>query len=285
MVSALALEAYLDESGIHDGAHACVVAGYWGSEKHWRKFEPRWKKIIEHADEPTMKEFHSVKFWKPDGTRKGVYATWSNAKADQFIADLLTCIGDYNLYPSGFVLDVSAWKKFNKSERMFMTGGRYDIKNEKWITPSAPNKTYYLPFQFCVVAPAKTCKPRLMVHYFFDLNKQFRNHATDLFRHLKKDQTIQCRDRIGELALPTSEEAPGLQAADLLAYQVYQFSKSRLRQPEAPYFSQLPALLKSAFKNMRDDGDFRIFDEKGLRNEALKNLPAHLKSEQSPTGV
>ncbi|MBZ5573901.1 MAG: hypothetical protein LAO09_18705 [Acidobacteriia bacterium] len=278
---ATALESYMDESGIQDGAHACVVAGYWGSEKQWRKFEPRWRKIIRDADEPTLKEFHSNSFWRSDSTRKGVFAKWSNDKAEHFINDLLACIGDYRLYPAGFALDVSAWDKLNKNERMFLTGGRYDGKNERWVTPSAPNQTYYLPFQFCVVAPASTCKPHLKVHYFFDLNKQFKNHATDLFKHLKKDETVQCRDRMGELALPTSEAAPGLQAADLLAYQSYQFCKIRIARSEPIRMGELNPILQAALKNMRDDGDFRLFDEKGIRTEALKNLPSNLRSDQT----
>lgn len=269
----------MDESGIHDGAHACVVAGYWGSDKQWRKFEPRWREIIKDADEPTIKEFHSNSFWNSNGTRKGMFATWSDAKAKRFIDDLLACIGDYRLYPAGFALDVSVWDKLNKNERMFLTGGRYDAKNERWVTPSAPNQTYYLPFQFCVVAPASTCKTHLKVHYFFDLNKQFKNHATDLFKHLKKDETLQWRDRIGELALPTSEAAPGLQAADLLAYQSYQFCKIRIARSEAVSMSQLNPILRAALKNMRDDGDFRLLDEHKIRTEALKNLPDHLKSD------
>ena len=64
------LEAYMDESGIHDGAHACVITGYWGHERRWRRFEDEWKKILVAADEPALTEFHSVDFWKPDGTRK-----------------------------------------------------------------------------------------------------------------------------------------------------------------------------------------------------------------------
>jgi hypothetical protein len=57
------LEAYMDESGIHDGAHVCVIAGYYGGESQWRRFEPRWQKIIEDADTPALKEFHARDFW------------------------------------------------------------------------------------------------------------------------------------------------------------------------------------------------------------------------------
>jgi hypothetical protein len=78
----------MDESGIHDGAHVCVIAGYWGTVKKWKKFENRWKTILRDANEPTLVEFHSTEFWHKDDSRKGVFAKWSNQKADRFIDDL-----------------------------------------------------------------------------------------------------------------------------------------------------------------------------------------------------
>jgi hypothetical protein len=269
------LVAYMDESGIHDGAQVCVISGYWGGENQWKRFEPRWKRIIKDAG---MNEFHSSKFWKPDGTRRGVYASWPDSKADKFITDLLACIGDYKIYPMSATLKVDAWKKLNKEERMFLTGGKYDLAIKEWLTPSAPNKTYFLPFQFCVVYPAMACKEHLKVHYSFDLNKQFKNHASDLFKLLKADENITSRNRIGELSLPTSEEAPGLQAADLLAYQTYQFSRVRIAQNKAVKISTMPPILRAALKNARDPMDFPFFDESGL-NVALHNLPSDMRSE------
>jgi Protein of unknown function (DUF3800) len=269
------LEAYMDESGIHDGAHVCVVAGYWGGEQQWRRFEPRWKKIIENADEPTLKEFHSTEFWKANGTRKGVYARWSKAKADQFIGDLLNCIGDYRLYPTSATLKVDAWNALNKNERMFLTGGRVNRETLQWITPSAPNQTYFLPFQFSISSPAIACKEHLKVHYAFDLNKQFKNHASDLFRLLKNDSTFSCRDRIGELSLPTSEEAVGLQAADLFAYHSYQYGKIRMKSIQ-PVAGTMPLILKALIKNARDITDFPFFDEYGL-SIALQAMPKQLR--------
>ena len=203
------LEAFMDESGIHDGAHVCTIAGYYGGENQWRKFETRWHRIIEDTDTPALKEFHAIEFWKRyDGKPVGVYSGWTASKADQFLADLLACIVDYRLYPMTATLVVSEWKKLNKSERMFLTGGRYDTIAEKWINHGAPNRTYFLPFQFCVTYPAMACAEHLKVHYSFDLNKQFKNYATDLFALMKQDPRTKCRARIGELSLPTSEEAP-----------------------------------------------------------------------------
>lgn len=216
------LEAYMDESGIHDGAHACVVAGYFGHEKRWRAFEDRWKKIIQDADEPSLTDFHSVEFWRPDGTRRGVFRLWPDIKADRFISDLLDCIGNHHIYPTCATLKIAAWLRLNKSERMFLTGGRLDLSDQTyrtWITPSAPNQTYFLPFQFAVATPAIRCKDGYVVHYVFDINKQFKTHAATIFEFLQKDQTLSVRDKLGSLRMERSAKAPGLQAADLLAYQ------------------------------------------------------------------
>jgi hypothetical protein len=31
------IDAYLDESGIHEGAEVCVIAGYFGGKGQWRE--------------------------------------------------------------------------------------------------------------------------------------------------------------------------------------------------------------------------------------------------------
>src|SRR6185437_8468888 len=56
------VEAYMDESGIHDGAHVCVIAGYYGGKNQWRSFEQRWRKILKDTNTPALKEFHAIEF-------------------------------------------------------------------------------------------------------------------------------------------------------------------------------------------------------------------------------
>jgi hypothetical protein len=93
------VEAYMDESGIHEGAHVCVVAGYWGSVKKWVRFESSWKEILNDAKEPSLKEIHSTDFWYSDGRRKGVFALWSDDKADRFISDLAQLCCGISYFP------------------------------------------------------------------------------------------------------------------------------------------------------------------------------------------
>lgn len=270
------LEAYMDESGIHDGAHTCVIAGYWGGEGRWREFEDRWSQVIKDANEPTMKEFHSVEFWKSDGTRRGIFAQWSDSKANRFIDDLLTCITDHAIYPTSATMKVSAWKQLTKNERRFLTGGKFDIARQVWVTPSAPNRTYYFPFQFVVTNATSACKDGLKVHYVFDIHKQFKNHATDLYALLRKNQNLSCRKKLGEFAMADSVDAPGLQAADLFAYQTYQHNRLRIESPTPIKTSTLPKILRRAIANNRGDSYHLFIEENGLE-ASLEPLPMNVR--------
>jgi hypothetical protein len=42
------LQAYIDDSGSHDKAHNCLLGGYWGGVNEWRKFERKWKAVLDH---------------------------------------------------------------------------------------------------------------------------------------------------------------------------------------------------------------------------------------------
>jgi hypothetical protein len=205
-----------------------------------------------------------------------VFAEWSAAKAAQFIDDLAACIVDTKIFPTSAVLIIEEWEKLNQNEKRFLTGGRYDPATEKWVRPGAPNRKYFWPFHLAIATPAAHCKPGLHVHYTFDLHKQFKNHAVDLYLLLKTDQTMTTRHRLGALDMELSEEAVGLQAADLFAYQTYQFSKQRIQHARPISFSDVPALLRKLLTNCLSDDDCPFFDRDGL-NIALDNLPKHLR--------
>ncbi len=270
------VEAYMDESGIHDRAHVCVVAGYWGSVKKWNRFEPRWKEIIKDAGEPTMKEFHSVEFWSANGERRGVFAKWSEAKANQFINDLTDCIVSSRIFPTSAALVTEDWKKLNREERMFLTGGHYDRMNKRWLEHGAPNRLYFLPFQLALANPAMACKPGLHVHYVFDLNKQFKHHALRLFDLMKSAKAASYSHRMGSIDFENGETAVGLQAADMLAYQVYKSARERIGRNEPLELDQLNPLLRKLISATREDYQFPFLDEHGL-NQALQNLAPQLR--------
>ena len=270
------LEACMDESGIHDGAHVCVVAGYWGSVKKWKRFESRWKQIIKETNEPTLKEFHSTEFWNSKGERHGLFAQWSDAKADKFIDALADCIVDSKVFPTSAVLVTEEWKKLTREERMFLTGGIYDPRIDQWSERGAPNRIYFYPFSLAVANPAIGCPAGLHVHYVFDLNKQFKHHALKLYELLKRDKNLKCRHQLGGIDFENGGSVVGLQAADLLAYQTYKHAPVRIAAKRQLFLDELPPLLKKLVSNARFESEFPFLDGEGL-NLALQHIPPRFR--------
>lgn len=55
------LTAYFDESGIHDGNHLCVVAGYIGNDAQWGSFIAEWIPAIKPRKNLHMKDIRNFK--------------------------------------------------------------------------------------------------------------------------------------------------------------------------------------------------------------------------------
>jgi hypothetical protein len=98
------------------------------------------------------------------------------------------------------------------------------------------------------------------IHFSFDLNEFFAGHATNYFK-LVKEMNLKHADRFGDLFFPESRNAPGVQAADLLAYQTNLYAKQRIGA-----IGKAPKgyALQRALKNIRSLEDFKLFDKHGL---------------------
>src|SRR5260370_40229759 len=88
------IDAYLDESGIHDGAAICVIAGYFGGRGQWRKFEQDWRKALDDARLP-LEKFHAKNLIK----RQGFFADWNDSKHSAFLSKIADVICRYKIYP------------------------------------------------------------------------------------------------------------------------------------------------------------------------------------------
>jgi hypothetical protein len=58
---------YADESGWHQGAKYCLVAGFIGSPRQWKIFEKEWVSILHRFE---VSDFHSKEFfWRNKGNK------------------------------------------------------------------------------------------------------------------------------------------------------------------------------------------------------------------------
>src|SRR5262245_21935957 len=124
------IEAYLDESGIQDGARVCVVSGYHAPETSWRDFEKRWNATLQPAG---MLEcgFHSREI------------NWNDPDSLKLVESLVECIEQSDIFPLGKGIVVREWDRLPLNDRRWLSGGLNN--GRKWIRQGSPDKSYYLP--------------------------------------------------------------------------------------------------------------------------------------------
>jgi hypothetical protein len=208
------LDAYLDESGIHDGAPVCVIAGFFGGIRHWKKLEEKWEPILIRYG-VRLDEFHAKDLIKIP-------------KYEPLLVELVTLISSLKkIHPVCFSINVEDFNSLSYSQRRFITGTV--VKNRKMVTSGCPSKPYFVSFQACIRTVCDHAPVGGKAHFFFGLDRPFAGYATELFAQTKSDEYAcpasawKSKDRLGDPAFRLAKETPQLQAADLFVHLAYRF--------------------------------------------------------------
>jgi len=209
------IDAYLDESGIHDGAKMCVIAGYFGSPGQMRKLEKAWKKTLADFRFP-MKDFHAKNLLK---TKKYI----------PMLKELARAVGQQKkVYPVTWAIVVEDFNSFTLEQRRFMTGATLSPMSRKLVTSGCPTKPYFVPFISIIKVVTDAAPIGGKANFSFGIDRQFARYAIALFKQIvenaDKDRPIstwKSRDRLGNALFPLATETAQLQAADLLVHVSY----------------------------------------------------------------
>lgn len=206
------LEAYLDETGIHQGAKLCVIAGYFGGPGQWRKFEAKWLKALAASNIP-LDQFHAMNLMK----RHKYFYGWKDAEHHAALDRLSNAIASSNIHPVSVGLFVDDFLTLSTSQRRFLTGAT--VKGTELVSSGSPNSPYFMPFQACIKQVVSYAAVGGKVHFFFGLDRPAGKYASALYAIIKNGkQPDDTRRRLGDISFPLAKETPELQAADLLAY-------------------------------------------------------------------
>ena len=252
------LEGYFDESGIHAGAPACIVAGYYADPSKWAIFESAWKEVLRRE---RIKEFHAKVFFGPR-LKGSLYEGWDESRWTEFLGDLLIAIVESGICPVGASLVMEDWKRLSLDERKFLTGAAYAPKRKKFLTSGAPGKPYFVPFQDCITRVATSCAEGEKAHFFFAQNGQLAGYAVNLYQLIQR-HPLPFEDHLGDLTFTSPRRSVHLQAADLLCYLLAKHMPMRLMDKNAavsPY-------LKRAMTNAKSRMDFPIYNKNELLQE------------------
>lgn len=245
------IDAYLDESGIHDGAAVCVIAGYFGGRGQWRIFDENWRHTLS-SHGLALADFHAKDLIK-------------NSKYQPLLSDLARVISQHKkIHPVSFGIVVEDFKSFSSLQRKFMTGAI--VKGSKLLSSGCPSKPYFVPFQNCMRAVTEYAPAGGKAHFFFGVDRPFAGYAAEMFRQTKEfpvpHSEWKTKDRLGDPSFPLASETPQLQAADLLVHVAY-LHLSKMLAAGAKTIQASP-LFKECLRNARSVEDHGYQDRTRL---------------------
>ena len=251
------IDAYLDESGIHDGAAVCVISGYYCGRGQWRKFEALWRKTLAQFNVP-LEKFHAKNLVK----RRGFFDSWNDQIFTAFLDALASAIIEYKIHPVTVGVVIADFFSFSHSQRRFLTGAR--LEDGKLISSGAPGKPYFCPFQECVARVAESAPVGGKAHFFFGLDRPFAGYAHAFMDDILAHPYARVHNQIGRSpAFPLAKETPQLQAADLLAYVSYLDMTDRLKNNS---WDEIPdTYLRLLIENRKCMNDFCYFEKNAMQ--------------------
>ena len=262
------LQVYMDDSGSHDGAHNCVIGGYWGSVNEWRKFEREWNAIL---DEYGIEEFKSRTYFRmSNGRRVPPYREWDNKTYAGFLDKLLGTIASRKIYPFATGIIGEQWSSLPANLRIRASG--VDAARQK-------NSLIFLLYKV-IYTCVDYCHDGLTMNFTFDDSSDLQLKALMLeaFRDIKEDLAERCDPMAEKLCglrfEDSKKKAVQLQAADLLAYQAHRYERESQGNKSHPVSLNYARTII----NIKSEHDFWLYD--AARLEPIKNYFEHLKREE-----
>jgi hypothetical protein len=235
--------AYFDDSGHPDDQEAVVVAGFIASEHEWLLFEREWHEIL---DREGMESFHMTDFEKSK--------VWPPHKKEAVLRRLIDTIRVRTVKSISSGVFMSDYRQINEQRAFEETVGTPYALAGRTVTKALNDWKSSL-----------ASDDKLLV-FFEDGTK----HKGDFIDAMKRDE-LPCP------AFLKKREATPLQAADLLAWEVFHAFKTKQPRPS------LRRLVRDVSAENLDHGFFGI--------EALERLCVHpdakvpLRSELAPGTV
>ena len=236
------IEAHFDESGIHQGAKVCVIAGYFGHSAQWRSFNKKWLRVLECFKFP-LEDFHAT-----DLIEKRDHQPMLKA--------LARSIAQSEIYPVSSGIIVDDFLSFTEDQRRFFTGATI-MPSRKIKHSGSPNTPYFVPFQRALENITSYTKPGRTANCSFGLGRPMEKYATLFFKQIKErgwtNMGWTTRNRLGVPFFPLAKNTPQLQAADFLALLTYRHMTER---HAANDWSVLPTgLLPTCLRKLRSVHD------------------------------
>jgi hypothetical protein len=234
------LNAYFDESGIHEGSPICVVAGLVLADSAASVLSKKWSQLLSDYD---LTHFHAKDFSALSGPFRG----WHRNRTPAFSLNATELIDNalgYSASPAmriGVGISSSDFFRLPVDERRWLTGGTFTEGKgglRKWKRQGAPSKPYFLAFQHAVLDATKFTTVDTgaqvishvdtngKVNFIFDRQHEYEATALGVFSAMK-EIPLSIKGRVGNITFESKMKSVLLQIADFMAYEAYCYLRSR----------------------------------------------------------
>jgi hypothetical protein len=218
----LVLDGYFDESGTHAGSPAVAVAGYLSTPEQWALFASEWATVLKEWGIPY---FHMADF----AMGAPPYNTWPIEVREPRFARLTQIIYDHAVATVGHVIPMPEYERALSEGAKRISGGAYGLG----AVCTFMEVSKLLQPQF----------PSARVAYVFDQGCLGAGQVLKVFQSNVKDPKDQEWFKLLSLKFENKKKFLPLQAADILAYELFQHLPRQLgissRQPRDKHLTML----------------------------------------------
>lgn len=207
------LRAFFDESGHAADQNIVSIGGFLGTAEEWLAFDTKWQELLATHG---IREFHASKISADHGVCKG----WSRDRINALMSDVVSAITSRDLLGISHSIIVPDFQ---------LVVGRHSWFSMKFGSP------YQLCYEASIQAAARWIQrnPKCegdRVEVVFASNLEHGGAARiEGERYVKHERYAHL---ISDVMSAAARDVPGLQAADLLAYETFKYSTAHFyRRP------------------------------------------------------
>jgi hypothetical protein len=187
---------YLDESGTHQGAKSLIVAGYLALEEEWTAFELEWRAALSDYQ---VAAFHATDF----ANQVAPFDGWSSKKRLEFFESLTSIIARHAWAGYAVFIPIDRYTKAVSERAAKMLGGPYGLAA--------------LRLFFDVADTLRAVDPMAEIAYVLEDGARGKGQILKVYELKQQYDNL----RIRSLRFGTKDHFVPLQAADVLAYELY----------------------------------------------------------------
>lgn len=249
-----------------------TVGGWIADELEWKRLESTWQKRIDFENSHVRSDQRITRFHATEMNCKGgQYKNWDKAMCLQFSKKLIHMLSKRKMGALAVACDMNAIREvFPKGDETELKRRTYTLCFKALMVDLAHVMQSYFPGDIVVLIHDRNWSAETLAAYNLMIEEANKT----------PDRVWGKRELFGGLFVKTGQEAIGLQAADMIAYETFKGVKAKTNSPEVAMRGAVKEMMnkeiplqsrwinlaaaKALYQVMKESGIYPDLDSKGI---------------------